>query len=165
MVCTIRHLEPDDVPALHAILTSPNVVDGSMRLPYSPLSSTAARLVPKDGHHVLVAEDDGEVLGFAELATYPHIPRHAHAGELYMIAVREDRQGQGIGRSLVAAVLDLADRWLMLDRIGLVVWVRNTHAVKLYESFGFQIEGTLRQYARWQGTLIDAHTMGRLRAS
>jgi putative acetyltransferase len=163
MDCTIRHVEPGDAPAIHAILTSPHVIDGSMRLPYAPLSSTEARLAAKPGTHVLVADRDGEAVGFAELVTYPEHPRHAHAGELNMIVVREDLQGQGIGQALVAAVLSLADDWLMIDRVGLVVWVQNDHALRLYQRFGFEIEGTLRRYARWRGTLIDAHVLGRLR--
>jgi len=164
MDCTIRHVEPGDAPAIHAILTSPHVVDGSMRLPFAPLGSTEARLAPKPGTHTLVAEADGEAVGFAELVTHPEHPRHGHAGELNMIVVREDLQARGIGRALVAAVLDLADNWLMLERVSLVVWVRNEHAVRLYQGFGFDIEGTLRSYARWRGELIDAYAMARLRA-
>jgi putative acetyltransferase len=163
MECMIRHAEPGDAPALHAILTSPHVIDGSMRLPFSPLSSTEARLEPQPGYHHLIAVEGEEVVGFAEFVTHPTVPRHAHAGELNMIVVREDRQGRGIGQALMAAVLNLADNWLMLDRVGLIVWVRNQHAVRLYQARGFEIEGTMRNYVRWRGQLIDAHVMGRLR--
>lgn len=163
MVRTVRHVEPGDAPQIHAILTSPHVVDGSMRLPYASLASTEKRLASPPGYYQLAAIEGNEVVGFAELVTHPDAPRHAHAGELNMIAVSEGLQGRGIGQALVAGVLDLADNWLMLERVGLVVWTRNNHAVRLYEHFGFEIEGTMRAYARWQGELIDAFVMGRLR--
>jgi putative acetyltransferase len=165
MACTIRHVEPGDARAVHAILTSPHVVDESMRLPYAPLSSTESRLTPKQGYSQLVAVEEEAVVGFAELVTYPSVPRHDHVGEINMLVVRQDRQGHGIGRALVVAALDLADNWLMLERVGLVVWVTNEHAIRLYKGFGFEVEGTMRNYALGRGAMIDAHVMGRLRTA
>lgn len=42
----------------------------------------------------------------------------------------------------MSEILDLADNWLMLARIELGVFTDNEKAIKLYEKFGFKIEGT-----------------------
>ena len=79
------------------------------------------------------------------------------------MAVHDNYQGRGVGSALMAAMLELADNWLGLRRIELEVWADNARAVHLYEKFGFQIEGTGRQYARRAGQLVDAHFMARLK--
>jgi putative acetyltransferase len=64
----------------------------------------------------------------------------------------------------MAAMIDLADNWLGIRRLELTVYADNTAAVHLYEKFGFRIEGTLSQFARRAGTLVDAYSMARLRS-
>lgn len=162
MDITIRHAEPGDAHAVHQMLVSGQTVAGTMRLPYAPLSSTEERLAPKDGRVALVAVEGGEVAGFTELVTHPW-PRHNHVGDLNMVVTDEDRQGHGVGRSLVGAVVELADDWLHLVRLQLFVWADNAHAIRLYESFGFVVEGTLPSFVRGRGTYLDALVMGRVR--
>jgi putative acetyltransferase len=162
MTIQVRHVAPGDAEAVHALLTSPHVVDGTMRLPFAGPQQTETRIAPASGMYKLVAVDGDTVVGFSELKTHPDAPRHAHAGEINMIVAREDMQGKGVGRTLMAAMVSLADDWLGLVRIGLMVWVTNTRAIGLYESFGFEKEGTLRAYAIRQGQLIDAIVMGRI---
>ncbi len=79
------------------------------------------------------------------------------------MAVHDDFQGQGIGSALVTSALDLADNWLGLLRIELQVFVDNAAAVHLYKKFGFEIEGTLRDFALRGGAYVDAYAMARLR--
>jgi GNAT superfamily N-acetyltransferase len=57
-----------------------------------------------DAGRVLVAVSGGEVIGHLQL-TGTGDPRQA---EIKNMAVREDRQGQGIGRWLIQAAVDLA---------------------------------------------------------
>src|SRR5919108_2116521 len=57
-----------------------------------------------DAGRILVAVSDGEVVGHLQL-TGTSDPRQA---EIKNMAVREDRQGQGIGRLLIQAAVDLA---------------------------------------------------------
>jgi putative acetyltransferase len=117
----------------------------------------------------LVAVDDDRpggdvesVLGFAELVTHPHVARHRHAADLELLVVRESAQGLGIGRRLLDSVVDLADNWLQIVRLSLTVWTDNLRAISLYESFGFEIEGTMPAYVWRKGTFVDAHPMGRV---
>jgi putative acetyltransferase len=95
MTSEIRQTEPDDAAAIHAMLTSPHVVDGTMRLPYASFASSVGRIEQREGWYQLIALDDHEAVGFGEFVTHPDVPRHAHAGEINMILTRADRQGQG----------------------------------------------------------------------
>jgi L-phenylalanine/L-methionine N-acetyltransferase len=79
------------------------------------------------------------------------------------MAVHDDFQGRGVGSALMAAMLDLADNWLNLRRIELEVYADNAPAVRLYEKFGFAIEGTLRDFAFRDGEYVDAYLMARVR--
>jgi L-phenylalanine/L-methionine N-acetyltransferase len=103
------------------------------------------------------------VVGFGELITYPDEPRYRHTGEINMVATRADSLGKGVGRALMAAMIDLADNWLNLTRLSLIVFTDNTHAIGLYERLGFAIEGTMPRAGYGDGKWMDAHMMGRLR--
>jgi [ribosomal protein S18]-alanine N-acetyltransferase len=61
------------------------------------------------------------------------------------IAVRPELRGRGIGRQLLAYVLDQA-RALGAQRIMLEVRASNTAAIRLYSSFGFTIEAVRKDY-------------------
>jgi len=160
---TIRGLEERDHDAVHAILTSDSVIEGTMRVPYSSQHSTKERLEPKDEIHLLVAEIGGRVVGFAELVTYPPHPRHRHVAELNMVCTHPEFEGRGVGRALSEAVIDLADNWLNLRRLSLVVFEDNAHAIRLYERLGFEREGVMREFGFKRGRYVDAVVMGRLR--
>ena len=79
------------------------------------------------------------------------------------MAVHDAWQGRGIGTALLRAAIDLADRWLNLRRLELTVDTDNSTAVRLYEKFGFEIEGVLRKYSFRDGALVDAYAMARVR--
>ena len=162
MKLSIRHLQSEDMDAIHEMLGSWTVINGTMRLPYPSVTYTRKRLEPAEGVIQLVAIADDEVVGFSELITYPNVPRHRHAGEVNMIMVREGWQNQGVGRELMLAMIDLADQWLQLTRLSLIVWTDNERAVHLYQQMGFEIEGTMPEYAFRAGGYIDAYLMGRL---
>ena len=159
---SIRHLQPEDHKAVHDLFSEQEVINGTMRLPYAPLEYTRKRLESQDGVINLVACVNDEVAGYAELITYPNVPRHRHVGEVNMIAVRRDLHDMGIGRALMQAMIDLADNWLQLKRLGLLVWTFNESAIHLYKKCGFEIEGKLPQYAFGHGDYIDAYLMGRI---
>ncbi len=159
----IRHAVPEDCEAIHEIMLSQSVIDGSMRLPNQTIALTRKRTAEdRPGFYLLVAMKGPELAGFIELETFPHIPRHNHVGEINFVAIRENHQGKGAGRMLMNAIIDLADNWLNLKRLGLTVWTTNTSAIRLYENCGFSIEGTHPAYVFSNGVYGDAHSMGRV---
>jgi GNAT superfamily N-acetyltransferase len=94
----------------------------------------------RDRAAVLVAEQDGQVTGFANLGPARDLEG---AGELYAINVDPDRWGTGAGRALLlAAQAELA-------RLGFaetVLWVlpANARARRFYEIAGWVADGTER---------------------
>jgi putative acetyltransferase len=164
MAVTVRHIEPGDYEAVQRIYTYPNVIRGTLQLPFPSVEMWRKRLAePPDGLTSLVAcVDDGEVVGHLGLHTSPHRPRRRHVGGIGM-AVRDDWQGRGVGTALMQAAIDLADNWLNLTRLELEVFVDNTPAIRLYEKFDFNIEGTRVDYAFRDGHYVDTYSMARLR--
>ena len=59
------------------------------------------------------------------------------------------------------AALDLADNWLNILKLELEVYTDNEAALRLYEKFGFTIEGTLVRNTFRAGQYVDAHAMAR----
>lgn len=162
MEIQIRHAEPDDGAALHRIMSQPRAYAGTLQMPYPSVESWRKRLEsPPDGLYNLVACVDGEVVGQIGLHTVNR-PRRRHAGSIGM-AVHDEWQGKGVGTALMAAVVDLADNWLNLLRLELQVYTDNEPAVRLYQKFGFEVEGTLRFFALRDGLYVDAYNMARLR--
>lgn len=160
---TIRHVEETDADAVQQILTAPHVVRGTMRLAVTPRQYTVKRIAPADGAYKLVAVVGGEVAGFCELLTTPDLPRHSHAGEINLVATHPAFRGRDIGNAMMEAMLDLADNWLQLTRVGLIVWDGNETAIDLYRKHGFVIEGTMSRFVFCEGGYLDAHVMGRIR--
>jgi putative acetyltransferase len=86
----------------------------------------------------MVAEKAAQVVGVVGLMV--GTGRVRHSGSLFVYVVRQ-YQGQGIGTRLVQTLLDLADQWLLLQRVELTVLTENEGAKHLYERFGFVVEG------------------------
>ena len=163
MSITIRRIEPGDFEAVRQIYTAPKVIWGTLQLPFPSAEQWRQRLAePPEGFFSLVAEVEQEIVGHLGLHTFPNRPRRRHVGKIGM-AVRDDWQGQGVGTALLQAAVDLADKWLNLIRLELTVYTDNEPAIRLYEKFGFTIEGTLVQYAFRDGQYVDTYTMARLR--
>lgn len=159
----IRQAEPDDCAAAHEIYSCPKAFAGTLQLPFPSLEEWRQRLaMPGDGTYNLAATVDGRVVGLLGLHTFPHKPRRRHAGTIGM-GVHDEWQGKGVGSALLRAGVDLADKWLNLTRLELEVYTDNEPAIRLYERFGFEREGLLRQYAFRDGVYIDAYQMARLR--
>jgi putative acetyltransferase len=164
MSITIRSIEPSDYEAVQHVYAAPKVIWGTLQMPFLSAEQWRKRLAePPEGFFSLVAcVDNNEVTGHLGLHTFPHRPRRRHVGQIGM-AVRDDWQGQGVGTALMQAAVELADKWLNLTRLELEVYIDNKPAIRLYEKFGFTIEGTLVQYAFRDGQYVDTYMMARLR--
>ena len=133
----VRHAEPEDYPAVQKIYTAASVYRQLTQDPFPSLDMWRQRLAePKAGFYDLLACYQEEVVGQLGLTVH-HRSRRKHCGALGM-AVREDWHGKGVGSSLMAAAIDLADNWLNLRRLELEVLVDNEAAIALYTKFGFE---------------------------
>ena len=157
----IRAVEPEDGDALAELFRQPEVIRGTLQLPFTSTQLWRTRTSESaDNFHRLVAEAEGRVVGIVGLEVNPR-PRRRHAGSLG-ISVHDGWQGRGVGTALMAGIIELADLWLGLTRLELTVFTDNTRAVQLYERLGFEIEGTHRAFALQEGAYVDAYAMARL---
>jgi [ribosomal protein S18]-alanine N-acetyltransferase len=100
--------------------------------------------VPETRHYI-VAEDGGDIVGYAGLATA------ADQGDVQTVAVRQDRQGSGLGRRLLEGLLDEA-RQRRVREVFLEVRADNVAAQTLYERAGFTAVNRRRGYYQPSGT-------------
>lgn len=162
MEFTIRPPRPEDAESLWTLRRMDGVYENTMGLPTNRLSQTEGFLagLGPDDHQLVAVAPDGAALGLAGLQVCPGRRRHVGTLGIY---VRTDCQGQGIGTALLRALLDIADRWLLLVRVELDVFTDNESAIRLYERLGFEREGVLRKAAIRGGEYTDLLMMSRLR--
>lgn len=159
----IRRAEARDAEALCRTFNAPRAQAGTLQMPMPSPDLWRKRIADQPQEdYFLVAEVGGELVGNAGLHQAGRT-RRRHAGTVGM-SVRDDWQGKGIGSALMARIIDLADRWFDYRRLELTVYTDNAAALALYRKFGFEIEGTLREYAFRDGAYVDAYTMARLRS-
>lgn len=159
---TIRAFEMADWEDVAVLFLAPNCRAGTLQMPFQSRDHIKYKLAnPPLGMHRLVAVIDSEqkVVGFVSLRTFSD--RRAHVGSIG-IFVHDDYQNRGIGSRLMAAIINLAENWLNLKRLELQVNTDNSSAIRLYEKFGFEKEGTLRKNAFRDGAYIDAYTMAKV---
>jgi GNAT superfamily N-acetyltransferase len=101
--------------------------------------------------HTLVAEDDGEVIGFASLGAARE-DDVLGLGELFAIYVHPDAWGRGAGRALMAETLAR----LRAEGFGeAILWVLddNPRTRRFYEQCGWRADGGVKE-EEWLGTRI-----------
>lgn len=113
----------------------------------------------KERHVQFVALQEDAVVGWCDIVSSPRTV-FRHSGVLGIGVVREHR-GRGIGTALMEAALRAA-REKGLTRIELTVRTDNLRARKLYERFGFVLEGTLRRHMLVDGEYWDSDQMALL---
>jgi len=159
----VRRAEPADYKALCELHGLPNVLRGTLQLPFPSEENWKQRLSKLgDRDYGLVACVDDKIVGMLGLHATPWTARRTHVAHIGM-AVHDQWVRKGVGTALMKAALDLADNWLNLSRLELTVYTDNEPALRLYKKLGFQIEGTHRKYAFRDGAFVDAYTMARVR--
>ncbi len=156
----LRAGRPQDAEAMVAMMNLPGFRWGTTRLPFQAADEIRSRLESvSPTRRMLVALVDDELVGSASLERLTG--RRAHIGQIGM-GVHDSWVGRGIGSALMTALVDLADNWLGLRRLELMVNVDNVPALALYRRFGFEVEGTHRAHLLRGGLFVDGHTMARL---
>jgi ribosomal protein S18 acetylase RimI-like enzyme len=122
----IRHLGPDDETVLRRVAVG--VFDHDVD------PALVAEFLKDSRHHLVVAIEDGTVVGFASGVHYVHPDKPA---ELWIneVGVAPSHQRQGLGKRLLQALfgrgreLGCRDAWVLTSPA-------NGPAVRLYESVG-----------------------------
>ena len=164
---TIRPTRSGDGPGVAALRRMPGVRENILGFPAERDETVEEKISAsiKDKHQfVAVVRDErgGElIIGTAMLSLFPN-PRLRHSATVGLM-VHADYQGRGVGTALLKELLDLADLWLMLKRVELGVLSDNKKAIRLYEKFGFQKEGTRKMAVIRNGEYVDEDIMARIR--
>lgn len=159
---TLERFDQAHAEGVAALYNAPSVARQVLQMPFQSADLWRKRLdATNERLTSLVAVHEGVVVGQGSLEQLSRV-RRSHCGAIGM-AVAQDWQGQGIGRQLLTALLDVADNWMKLRRVELTVYADNQSAVILYEKLGFETEGLLRDYAIRDGQFTDALTMARVR--
>jgi phosphinothricin acetyltransferase len=109
---------------------------------------------------VLVAEEDGTILGWASIGSYRDRLCYAGVGE-FSVYIDRAARGRGVGRLLVSRLLDEARSrgyWKLLSR----VFLFNTASLGLCRSMGFREVGTYEKHGRLDGRWLDVVIVERL---
>lgn len=110
----------------------------------------------------LVAERDGQVVGWAAVSEYSDVPAYAGVGE-FAIYVASRARGQGIGRGLLGALCEAAAAGGRHKLVG-KIFPENTGSLALCRACGFETVGTHRRHGRLDGEWRDVVVVERLLA-
>ncbi|MRD46564.1 GNAT family N-acetyltransferase [Caenimonas koreensis] len=158
----IRSAEPSDAAAISNLLGQVGTFEGLLQTPDFPEAGRMEFLQKIEPHACrLVAVAGDKVVGNAGLHLAQMSLRRFHVRYLG-IGVHPQWQGRGVGRQLIARLVDWADNWANVLRIELHVHADNDRARALYESFGFFEEGRHKAYALKNGRFVDCFSMARL---
>jgi RimJ/RimL family protein N-acetyltransferase len=168
MEVTVREAEPSDAARIIAYLQE-LAEEPDINLPVAPgeFSMTVEEEeefirghAEADNMILLVAVAGEQVIGVMNI-TGGRRKAMRHAGKLG-ISVHKDWRGRGIGTRMLQHALDWARNTGILTRVQLEVYARNIDAVKLYERFGFKIEGRHPRAFYQHGQYLDEISMGLL---
>ncbi len=137
MTIAVRPLARGEVAAAIAVMLEGSLHPDGERPDDPDVYWRAAEETTAHGGAVLVALEDGEVVGLCQVLVLRHFQ---HAGglcaELESVFVREDRRGRGVGGALLEAAEALA-RERGCYRVQLTSNVVRTDAHRFYEAHGY----------------------------
>lgn len=111
----------------------------------------------------LVAADATGVLGYAYYTQFRDRSAYRYAAE-NSVYVRQDVRGQGVGKALVAALLEQAQAGGFRQMIAVIGDSENTGSIGVHASLGFRIVGTLQaagiKFGRWIDVVFMQKALG-----
>ncbi len=139
----VRQATPDDVPALVALFQELDRMQSDWRVftprPgfYDEVGAKYREAMGNDNAVVLVAEDEGEIVGMAYGEV--HVPSRfsdERALELSGVVVRAGYRGRGVGRALVHEAARFATE-REIEWVELKTFAPNQGAMAFWEGLGF----------------------------
>jgi len=163
---SIRASRDADVPAMTAIYAH-HVLHGTGTFETEPPTEAdmAARRadVLSKGLPYIVAERDGEVLGFAYCNWFKPRPAYRFSAEdsIYMA---ESARGQGLGAQLLAELSQIAEGAGVRKLIAVIGDSANTGSVGVHRKLGFTHVGVLKdcgwKFGQWLDVVLMEKVLG-----
>jgi len=134
----LRPLQPADLPVLCQLLGE---LDEGPPVEPATAAATLAAMQAFPGYRCFVAERGETVVGTLSMLVFPVLSRHARREAIVdAVVVAHERRGQGIGRAMMAAALQLAaDQGAY--KLALSSNQRRTGAHDFYRALGFEQHG------------------------
>lgn len=163
----IRHAQSADLAEIQSIYAH-HVLHGAgtfEEIP-PPLEEVERRYngIVTRGWSYLVATDATGVIGYAYFSQIRDRSAYRHTAE-DSIYVRDDVRGQGVGKALVARLLDEATEMGFRQMIAVIGDSDNVGSIGVHASLGFQRAGLLRatglKFGRWIDTVYMQRALGR----
>jgi phosphinothricin acetyltransferase len=159
--CEERHLA--EITAIYAEA----VIHGTASFELDPpsLADMAARwqALSTAGFPYLVSEIDGRVTGYAYAGAYRARPAYRSTVES-SVYIQTGQRGRGIGRHLMLALIDRCETLGFRQLIANVGDSANVASLRLHQSVGFEIAGTLIsvgwKHGRWLDTVLMQRPLG-----
>ena len=163
---TIRPSREDDIPAIAAIYAH-HVLHGTGTFetePPSPTEMAARRAdVLGKGLPYLVAERDGELLGFAYCNWFKPRPAYRYSAE-DSIYLAEAARGQGLGARLLAALSEAAEAAGVRKLIAVIGDSANAGSIGVHRGQGFTQVGVLKdcgwKFGQWRDVVRMEKSIG-----
>jgi phosphinothricin acetyltransferase len=152
----IRDADPSRDAAACAAIYAPRV-EGSP-VSFEEQAPDAAEMAARierygDSHAWLVAEREGEVVGYAYATAFNERPAYRWSTSV-SVYVADDARGEGVGRALYEALFDrLRERGFRMACAGITL--PNEASEGLHESLGFELVGVNREIGWKQGAWRD----------
>jgi phosphinothricin acetyltransferase len=166
MTVIIRESTEADLPAITAIYAHA-VRTGTASFEYDPpdtaeMASRRADVLGK-GFPYLVAEQDGIVAGYAYANTYRARPAYRFSVE-DSIYIAPAHQGAGIGRQLLAALLQRCEALGLRLVVAVIGDSATLSSIRLHASCGFTHAGALPnvgwKHGRWLDSVFMVRAIG-----
>lgn len=164
MKTTIRPIEAGDVEAFR------NTLDVVCREeiyllfvkapPYEKTKTFVLKNIETGNPQFVAINHKNQLVGWCDICRN-EFPGTGHVGHLGMGLLPESR-GRGIGKNLICTTIEAAFR-SGFERIELEVFSSNLNAKALYETVGFQLEGTKRNARILNGKSVDSVIMGMMK--
>lgn len=161
MSLRIRSAAPEDAPAITEIYNQ-GIAERRATFETEPrrIEAVQVRLTDQQRFPMLVADENGTVVGWAGLSSYR--PRACYAGIAeFSIYLDRNARGRGIGRRLLESLIEAARErgfWKLVSRI----FPFNTASRSLCRSCGFREVGVYEKHARLDGQWMDVVIVERL---
>lgn len=157
----IRDAALSDIPAITAIYRHA-VLHGTASFELDPPDevemSGRFESVRTQGYPYLVAVDaDGAVAGYAYASAFRTRPAYRWSVE-NSVYVDPAMQGRGVGKALLAALLDRTEALGFRQVIAVIGGASHVASIRLHESLGFEMIGTFKgsgfKFGGWLDTVL-----------
>lgn len=158
----IRRARREDLPAIveiynQAVLRTTATFDTDPKTEESqvPWWNHHGQGGPGDRHPIYVAELGGKVAGWASLSSFSDRCAYGQTAE-NSLYIHEDFRGKGLGRQLLAVLMDHARGTDLLTVISRIAG-DNEVSLRLHHEAGFVTRGILKDVGFKFGRLLDVH--------